>query len=99
MTSGRQEAPYAGCITATSTGFVSGSALVYAPGAGNTGVNNEFITISDLISAANTELGLHGLVLSGSPFRAYQEALKNALDNANNNRTFVQAAPCPVVYP
>ena len=83
----------------TANGFVSGSALVYAPGAGNTGVNNQFITINDLITAANNELGLHGLVLSGSPFRTYQEALKNALDAGNNNLNFVQAGPCPVVYP
>lgn len=83
----------------TANGFVSGSALVYAPGVGNTGVNNQFITINDLITAANNELGLHGLVLSGSPFRVYQEALKNALDAGNNNLNFVQAAPCPVVYP
>jgi len=83
----------------TANGFVSGSALVYAPGVGNTGVNNQFITINDLTTAANNELGLHGLVLSGSPFRAYQEALKNALDAGNNNLNFVQATACPVVYP
>ncbi len=83
----------------TATGFVSGTSLVYAPGCGNTGEGNAFITINDLIAAANNELGLHGLTLSGSPFRTYQEALKNALDAANNNLNFVQAAPCPVIYP
>jgi hypothetical protein len=41
---------------------------------------------------------LHGSVLSGNPFRAYQEALKNALDAANNNLNFVQAAPCPFTF-
>ena len=30
--------------------------------------------------------------------RSYQEALKNALDRANNNLNFVQAAPCPFTY-
>ena len=43
---------------------------------------------------ANTELGLHGLTTSGSPFRAYQTALRDALTNANDNKTFVQPAPC-----
>ncbi|MEO7724793.1 MAG: hypothetical protein ABIU29_08930 [Chthoniobacterales bacterium] len=73
---------------------VNGAAIVSAPGCGNTGLNNQFISINDLMSAANTELGLHNLTTSGSPFRAYQECLKNALDDANNNRNFVQGAPC-----
>ena len=30
--------------------------------------------------------------------RSYQEALKNALDAANNNRTFVQATPCVFTF-
>ena len=47
---------------------------------------------------ANTELGLRGLTLSGNPYRSYQERLKNALDNANNNRSFVQPAPCPFSF-
>ncbi len=67
-------------------GAVSGSSIVYG------GSTLGFITINDLMAAANTELGLHGLTLDGSPYRAYQEALKDALDN--NNKTFVQAAPC-----
>src|SRR5678815_178544 len=83
-------------------GFVGGNKLIYAPqllpfsppGLSSLG----FIKIADLITAANTELGLHGSVLSGNPFRAYQEALKNALDDANNNQNFVQAAPCPFTF-
>ncbi len=73
---------------------VNGAAIVSAPGCGNTGLNNQFITINDLMTAANTELGLLNLTTSGSPFRGYQECLKNALDDANNNRNFVQGAPC-----
>jgi hypothetical protein len=57
-----------------------------------------FISISDLLTAANVELGLHGLVLANDPNRAYQEALKDALDDANNNKTFVQAMPCPFTF-
>ena len=81
-------------------GLVSGSSLVYAPGT-NSANGAGFATISDLISEANTELGLHGLVLDGSAFRAYQEALKDALDDGNNNLNFVQSGPeaCPFDTP
>ena len=82
-------------------GFVSASALIYAPGTLSANAAG-FATVGDVISEANTELGLHGSTLSGSPYRAYQEALKNALDNANNNKTFVQPDPahCPTpVFP
>ena len=78
---------------------VSGTALVHTGGCGNTGFDGSFITITDLIGAASTELCLHPLTKSGSPFRAYQECLKNALDNANNNINFVQPTPCTFTFP
>ncbi|MGH9845555.1 MAG: hypothetical protein ACREEM_43145, partial [Blastocatellia bacterium] len=78
--------------------FVNGGALVYAPGAAGANAAG-FITVNALMAEANTELGLHGLTLAGSPFRAYQEALKNALDKANNNLNFVQLTPCPFTTP
>lgn len=79
-------------------GLVDGSAMIYAPGA--TSANTAgFASVADIIAEADAELGLHGLVLSDSPYRSYHEALKNALDKANNNLTFVQATPCPVAYP
>jgi hypothetical protein len=82
-------------------GFVNAGALIYAPG--TTSANGAgFATVGAVMTEANTELGIHGLVLSGSPFRAYQEALKNALDQANNNLNFVQPGPssCPTpVFP
>jgi hypothetical protein len=77
-------------------GNVSGSSLVYAPG--TTSANSSgYATIDALMAEANTELGLHPLTTSGSPYRAYQEALKTALDRANNNLNFVQSsqAGCP----
>jgi hypothetical protein len=74
--------------------FVQGSALVHTGGCGNTGFDGSFITISDLMTAAASELCLHGLTPSGNQYRAYQECLKNALDDANNNRNFVQPTPC-----
>lgn len=79
-------------------GFVNSSSLIYAPGA--TGANFlGFISAGALISEANAELGLHGNTPAGSPYRDYQEALKNALDNANNNVNFVQPSPCAFTFP
>jgi len=78
-------------------GFVNGNALIYAPGTVSANPLG-FATVSAVMAEANTELGLHGLTLAGSPYRAYQEALKNALDRANNNKTFVQPTPCPFTF-
>jgi hypothetical protein len=78
-------------------GFVSGSAVIYAPDT-NSADALGFTTVSALMAEANTELGLHGLTLSGSAFRAYQAALKDALDDANNNLNFVQATACPFSF-
>lgn len=92
------------------SGLVVGTTLVYAPEllpfAPVTGLNAlGFISVNDLIAAANTELGLHGLVLADSPYRSYQEALKNALDRGNNDMNFVVApthpnfaALCPIEF-
>jgi len=73
-------------------GMVQAPALVYAPGAAGA---NPFgaIAIGALCTESNTELGLHPRTLSGSPYRAYQGRLKDALDNANNNRNFILPAP------
>ncbi len=78
-------------------GFVNGSALIYAPGTASANPLG-FASVNAVVAEANTELGVHGLVLSGNSFRSYQERLKNALDNANNNRSFVQPAPCPFSF-
>jgi hypothetical protein len=83
--------------------LVDGNDLVYAPALlpyNPVGMNAlGFISVNDLMSDANVELGLHGSVLSGDSFRPYQEALKNALDAANNNQNFVQGSPCPFSFP
>lgn len=65
-------------------GFVNGGALVYAPGT-NSANGLGFTTISDLMAEANAELTLHGIALAGDSWRSYQEALKNALDKANQS--------------
>lgn len=78
-------------------GLVNGSAMVYAPG--TTSANSlGFATVNAVMAEANAELGTHGTALSADAWRAYQEALKNALDKANNNLTFVQATPCPFTF-
>lgn len=74
-------------------GKVSGAALIYAPGTASAN-SLGFATVNAVLVEANAELGLHGLTLSGNASRAYQEALKNALDRANNNLNFVQPTPC-----
>jgi len=62
-----------------------------------------FISINDLMNAANTNLSLQSNAnTTASPSTAdarnCQEFMKNALDNANNNRNFVQPRACPVNY-
>jgi len=84
-------------------GLVSGNALVYAPGllpfAPITGLNSlGFISIANLMTAANIELGTHHTAYSSDSWRSYQEALKNVLDSANNNYNFVQSQPCPFTF-
>lgn len=79
-------------------GDVEGSALLYAGSCGNTGIDDSFITVNDLIQASINELTMHPLTLSGSPYRAYQQCLKDTLDNGNNNRNFVQETACEVNY-
>jgi hypothetical protein len=74
-------------------GFVSASALIYAPGAATANANG-FATVSDVMNEANVDLGIHGSTVQSGPARTYQEALKNALDKANNNLNFVQSGPC-----
>jgi hypothetical protein len=81
---------------------VDPNAIVYAPCLLNftpiNGLSNlGFISISNLMAAANTALCNDGNTPAGDPNRAYQECLKNALDDANNNKNFTQSAAnhCP----
>jgi hypothetical protein len=78
-------------------GKVSGTSIIYAPGTASAN-SLGFAYVSAVMAEANTALGANGLTLAGSPDRTLQEALKNALDNANNNLTFVQATPCPFSF-
>jgi hypothetical protein len=77
-------------------GYVRGGSYVQAPGV--TGANAAgFMTVTDLMAAADAELALYPYTVASSAARTQEEALKTALDNANNNRTFVQAgaSSCP----
>ena len=76
---------------------VAGTSLIYAPGAVSAN-SLGFASVDAILSEANSELGAHALTLSGSPFRTYQQALKNALDEANNNKNFVQKNPCEFTF-
>jgi hypothetical protein len=79
-------------------GKVNGSSLIYAPGtlsANDAG----FATVSAVMAEANTSLGTDGNTVAAGATRTSQEALKNALDRANNNLNFVQATPCAFSFP
>ena len=78
-------------------GFVSGGALIYAPGAEGANANG-FMTVNALMAEANASLGTDGYTVASGATRTYQQALKDALDDGNNNRNFVQAGPelCPI---
>lgn len=84
-------AQLAAMVLNVEAGNVTGNSLVYAPTLG-------FITINNLMAAANTALGQDGYTPDGDSNRATQEALKNALDKANNNKNFVQATACPFSF-
>jgi hypothetical protein len=53
-----------------------------------------FASVADVMTAANLSLGTDGYTVAAGNTRNYQEALKNALDKANNNLNFVQGTPC-----
>jgi hypothetical protein len=81
-------------------GNVVGTALIFAPGTTSANALG-FASVNAVMAEANTELGLHADTTSGGAqdaFRAYQQALKNALDAANNNLNFVSAEPCPHTF-
>ena len=74
-------------------GKVDGNALIYAPGTTSANALG-FATVNAIMDEANAALLADGYTLAGDPNRTVQGALKNALDNANNNKNFVQTTPC-----
>ena len=82
-------------------GLVSANALIYAPGTNSANAAG-FATVDAVMNESNVELGLHPNTTQAGAARNYQTALKNALDNANNNKSFLQPGPgsCPApVFP
>ena len=70
----------------TAHGFVNSDALVTcATSVSSTGQ----ISIANLLQKAHDALCTDGYTPSGDPNRATWEAIKNALDDANNNRNWV----------
>jgi hypothetical protein len=89
--------------------YVSGDARVYVPNllaSNNTKFQRTpalnslgFISINNLMSAANTILIAPGnYTVAAGTLRSYEEVLKTALDNANNNLNFVQPSPCSMSF-
>ena len=78
-------------------GKVNGNALIYAPGATSANALG-FATVNAVMAEANASLGVNGCTVLAGAARSYQEALKNALDRANNNLNFVQPTPCSYTF-
>ena len=77
---------------------VQGGATLFVgspPGCSVPVVNGE-ITVNALINDANSLLGAPGgnLTVASGQARTCEELEKTALDNANNNKNFVQATAC-----
>jgi hypothetical protein len=79
-------------------GLVDGGALICASGTASANAAG-FATVNAIIAEADTLLAANPLITdNGSPLRTLATALKNALDKANNNLSFVQAEPCMFSY-
>lgn len=82
------------------SGGVNGSSLIYAPGT-NSANGAGFATVNDVMAEAVAILTSNGIILSGDALRPRAEAVKTALDGANqdNSTTFVQPTPCVFTFP
>lgn len=79
-------------------GLVDGAAMIYAPGVAGAS-SAGFVAVSDVMDQANASLCSSGRTTEGSVARAEQALLKDALDRANNNQSFLQPGPdsCPAI--
>jgi len=73
-------------------GGVDPNAVIWAPGTVSGGTLG-YATVGAILQEANQLLGQYPIILSGHPMRARAQALKDALDRANNNRGFVLSYP------
>jgi hypothetical protein len=74
-------------------GYLKSDSYLYTPGCGSLGGGN-FSNWDKIRSQVDDALWSDGNTPAGNPQRSYQECLKNALDNANNNLSIVQPKPC-----
>lgn len=74
-------------------GNVSAGSIVYAPGTGSAS-SLGYATVGALIAEANALLAANSYTVGAGADRTAQEAVKTAIDRANNNLNFVQSAPC-----
>jgi hypothetical protein len=75
---------------------VDPSAIIYRPELNVYGItfNSGFITLGNLVAAANASLvDPNGNTVAAGAIRTYQEKLKNALDDANNDKPFYVVPP------
>ncbi len=79
------------------SGGVNGSSLIYAPGTLSANAQG-FATVNAIINEAIASLAVNGLTVASGPVRTYQAALKDALDRANNNLSFIQG-PITIIVP
>jgi hypothetical protein len=79
-------------------GIVDGSKLIYAPGTSSANAAG-FATVNAIMTEANNILCSNAIIDALNSLRSRAEAVKNALENANNNRNFVQAQPCTFTQP
>ncbi len=78
-------------------GYVDGSRFVYTPGCGFW--SGKFMMVDVLLWYTSYYLQFAASSTGNDPWRSYLECLKNALDHANSNTTFVQQQPCGVTAP
>jgi hypothetical protein len=90
-------AQYAAMLLNVEAGLVNPAAIIYAPGTSSANALG-YAILGDVMNEANVLLGFKGSIPAGDPARVLATALKDALDNANNNRNFVQATPCPYSF-
>jgi len=74
-------------------GFVDGNTIIYAPGTNSANLLG-YAPVNAVMTEADAALGADSWTPAGDPNRSHQEALKDALDDANNNLNFVQPLPC-----
>jgi hypothetical protein len=77
-------------------GYVDGTKLIYAPGTGSANAAG-FATVNAIMTEANTILCANPVINAASLLRPIAEAVKNALDKANNNLNYIQAQPCGLI--